>query len=167
MKKHSLFMYIIFIIFLIYSIFISSTNLNISSNFIYPTNFKSISSYFGNRVLYGLSNFHNGVDFLAPENSPIYAVASGNVVFASFMQDGFGNTIIIDHNNGYKSMYCHTSENFIVKVGDYVSSNNLIGYVGPKYLSNGIQNGNTTGPHLHFSILYNNTYIDPLTILLE
>ncbi len=167
MKKYILFMYIAFVILFVYSLFCFSNNQNTDLIFIFPTQYKSISSYFGNRKLYGAPNFHNGVDFLAPQDSPIYATSAGNIIFASFMQDGFGNTIIIDHGNGYKSMYCHVSENFIVGVGDYVSSNDLIGYVGPKYLSNGIQNGNTTGPHLHFSILYNNSYIDPFTILSE
>ncbi len=112
-----------------------------------------------------MSNYHNGIDFLAPLGSNIYACESGIVEYASFLHDGFGNTIIISHDLEYTSMYCHISETFLVNVGDYVQKGDLIGYVGPKYLSNGIQNGNTTGPHLHFSILHNGSYIDPLSII--
>lgn len=157
MKKYVLLFILASIIYYIY--FKSSITEN---NFIYPTKYTAISSYYGYRELYG---YHNGIDFLAPEGSEIYASCSGYVEYASFLESGYGNTIIISHDSGIKTLYCHISETFIVKVGDYVSQGSIIAYVGPKYLSNGKMNGNTTGPHLHFSIFRDNTSINPLEIL--
>ena len=162
MKKYILFF--IFYLFL-FSICINNNISYIDDNFIYPTTYTQISSYYGNRILYGNYNFHNGIDFLAPEGSEILATNSGYIKYASFLENGYGNTIIISHNSNLKSLYCHTSENYIVKVGDFVNKGDIIGFVGPKYLSNGNLNGNTTGPHLHFSIFKDNTTIDPFSIL--
>lgn len=162
MKKYILF----FILYLfLFSICINNNNSYIDDNFIYPTTYTQISSYYGNRILYGNYNFHNGIDFLAPEGSEILATNSGYIEYASFLENGYGNTIIISHNSNLKSLYCHTSENYIVKVGDFVNKGDIIGFVGPKYLSNGNLNGNTTGPHLHFSIFKDNTTIDPFSII--
>lgn len=125
----------------------------------------SISSNYGERYLYGCKNFHNGIDFLAPQNSQIYASSDGYILYASFLESGYGNTIIISHSNNYKTLYCHLSENFIVAPGQFVKQGEIIGYVGPKILSNGLQNGNTTGPHLHFSIFKDNLTVNPLNLL--
>lgn len=162
MRKYILFF--IFYLFL-FSICINNNISYIDDNFIYPTTYTQISSYYGNRILYGNYNFHNGIDFLAPEGSEILATNSGYIEYASFLENGYGNTIIISHNSNLKSLYCHTSENYIVKVGDFVNKGDIIGFVGPKYLSNGNLNGNTTGPHLHFSIFKDNTTIDPFSII--
>lgn len=145
--------------------FSSSYNYCSDNSFIYPTKYTDISSNYGNRILYGSSNFHNGIDFLAPEGSEIYASCSGYVEYASFLESGYGNTIILSHNSGIKTLYCHVSETFIVSVGEYVNKGDIIGYVGPKYLSSGILNGNTTGPHLHFSIFENNIAVNPLNYI--
>lgn len=162
MKKYILF----FILYLfLFSICINNNISYIDDNFIYPTTYTQISSYYGNTILYGNYNFHNGIDFLAPEGSEILATNSGYIEYASFLESGYGNTIIISHNSNLKSLYCHTSENYIVKVGDFVNKGDIISFVGPKYLSNGNLNGNTTGPHLHFSIFKDNTTIDPFSIL--
>ena len=162
MRKYILF----FILYLfLFSICINNNISYIDDNFIYPTTYTQISSYYGNRILYGNYNFHNGIDFLAPEGSEILATNSGYIEYASFLENGYGNTIIISHNSNLKSLYCHTSENYVVKVGDFVNKGDIIGFVGPKYLSNGNLNGNTTGPHLHFSIFKDNTTIDPFSII--
>ena len=150
------------VIFILFNNFNSITN---DSKYVYPTSYTSISSHYGNRELYGNMNFHTGIDFLAPMNTEVLASNCGYVEFASFSSDGFGNTIIISHDNNIKTLYSHLSENFIVQVGQYVSTGEVIGYIGPKYLSNGILNGNTTGPQLHFSIFVNANHINPLEIL--
>lgn len=153
-----------FILFLFLLVLISSES-SYNSNYYYPTDYyKYISSYFGYREIFGTSNFHTGVDFLAPEASPVRACRSGVVKYRGFL-NGYGNCIIILHDNGYKSLYAHLSENFIINIGDYVNSNQIISNVGPYILSSGIKNGNTTGPHLHFE-LYNEKgdLIDPLSI---
>lgn len=162
MKKYILFF--IFYLFL-FSICINNNISYIDDNFIYPTTYTQISSYYGNRILYGNYNFHNGIDFLAPEGSEILATNSGYIEYASFLENGYGNTIIISHNSNLKSLYCHTSENYVVKVGDFVNKGDIIGFVGPKYLSNGNLNGNTTGPQLHLSRCKDNTTIDPFSII--
>ena len=164
MKK--LFLTIILIaiaIFMTYSVYI--IGVFSSKELSYPTEYTSVSSYYGFRILYGQSNFHNGVDFLAPQGSNIYAAESGIVDYAGFMNDGSGNTISIFHDSGISTMYCHTDETFLVNVGDYVEKGQLIGYVGPQYLSSGIMNGNTTGPHLHFIVLKDGYTINPLTMI--
>ena len=152
---------ILFITILLFSNSIENTN----DTYQYPTEYTSISSNYGYRELYGASNFHNGIDFLAPQCSEVYASNSGYVSYASFLEDGFGNTVILTHNNNIKTMYCHLDENFVVSVGQNVSKGDVIGNVGPRYLSNGIMNGNTTGPHLHFTVYKNNTIINPLELL--
>ncbi|MCX8074422.1 MAG: M23 family metallopeptidase [Clostridia bacterium] len=128
---------------------------------------KTVSSYFGYRDLLGKTNFHNGIDFPLKEGTSVFASNSGVVVYGGF-NTSYGNCIIILHNNGYKSLYGHLSENFVVKNGDYIYAKQLIGFVGPKMLSNNILNGVTTGPHLHFSIFNNlGKHIDPFEVNLK
>lgn len=102
----------------------------------------------------GKQNFHDGLDIPAPFGTSIYAADDGVIINSSFIR-GYGNCIIILHNDGKKTLYGHLSENFIIKKGDYVKKSQHIGYVGPKFLSNGSLNGYTTGTHLHFSIFSN------------
>lgn len=154
-----------FIILHIIVIFISFYTRKSFYSFIYPTAYTNISSEYGNRILYDNANFHNGIDFLAPLGSEVIASSSGYISYASFMENGYGNTVIINHSNNIKTLYCHLSENFIVKIGQFVNAGDTIAYVGPKILSNGVLNGNTTGPHLHFSIFKNNSTINPLELL--
>ena len=161
--------YISYIIFSLVISFIFSLKVNNSSSsyntFIYPTKYTDISSYFGYRELFGKTNYHDGTDFLAPQGSEIYAINSGIITYAGFL-NGYGNCIIILHNNGMKSLYGHMSDNYTVKLGDNILRGNIIGYVGPKYLADGRLNGNTTGPHLHLTIYdKNGTRINPLDII--
>ncbi len=123
-----------------------------------------ISSHYGYRYLYGTLNFHTGVDFPVVQNTSVHSFSSGIVKYANFL-NGYGNCIIITHENNYRSLYAHLSENYIVHVGQYVHANEIIGYVGPVILSSGIRNGNTTGVHLHFE-LYSEKgdLIDPLSL---
>ena len=112
-------------------------------------------------------NFHSGIDFPVPEESPVYSTSNGIVISASFI-NGYGNSVIIEHFDGSKALYAHLSETYIVKIGQTVSQGEKIAMVGPKYLSNGVLNGLTTGPHLHFTIYdkYGNL-IDPLSLNLK
>ncbi len=158
--------YLIIIIFSLTLTLTSSiynSNTNSSNTLVYPTTYTNISSYYGYRELYGKQNFHNGVDFLAPQGSKIYSIASGVITYVGFL-NGYGNSVIILHNNNTKSLYGHMANNFQVKVGEHVYQSTLIGYVGPKYLENGKLNGNTTGPHLHLSIFnQDGNTIDPFS----
>ena len=159
MFKKYLFFLLLFLVFISFN-----SNFSSSNTFYYPTDYLTITSQYGNREVYGVKNFHNGTDFGAPQGSKVYSISSGLVTFVGFL-NGYGNSVIIQHNNGIKSLYSHLSENFIVSVGDNVSSHEFIAYVGPKYLSNGILNGFTTGPHLHLTIFNtDNSTINPLTL---
>ncbi len=155
-----------FLVFFI-SIYILIHSSNISSNnpiYNYPCKTKYITSYYGYRELYGKLNFHNGVDFGEAQNNNVYSISSGIVQHVGFL-NGYGNSVTILHQNGYKSLYAHLSEDFLVNIGDYVTSNQIIGKVGPKYLTDGRLNGYTTGPHLHLTVFNEKgKTIDPLTL---
>ncbi len=123
--------------------------------------------------LLGASSYHSGLDIGAPEGSKLIAITSGKITFASFLGGG-GYTITLTSGN-IKFTYCHVSPNYIVKVGDFVTQGQIIGYVGPKnvYGVKGNQyfdengnptNGATTGPHLHFGVRVDGEYIDPLSL---
>ena len=164
------FYFVLLIFFLIISFIFSSNHINSNNNVMYyPTNnFTTISSPYGYRQLWGKTNFHNGIDFPMPQGSNVYSTMNGTIIYAQFNNVGYGKCIIILHNNGLKSLYGHLSENYIVRVGQTVYSHQLIGYVGPKILSNGKLNGNTTGCHLHFTIFdRNGKTVDPLSFDLQ
>lgn len=123
--------------------------------------------------LAGASSYHSGLDIGAPEGTKLVAITSGEITFASFLGGG-GYTITLTSGN-LKFTYCHVSPNYIVKVGDFVTQGQIIGYVGPKnvYGVKGNQyfdengnptNGATTGPHLHFGVRVDGEYIDPLSL---
>jgi murein DD-endopeptidase MepM/ murein hydrolase activator NlpD len=124
----------------------------------------TISSVFGYRVhpVLGRTLAHNGIDMAAPLGTPIYSAGTGTVLFSG-PASGFGNWIVIQHDNGLFSIYGHmSSETLYVKQGQRVQQGQLISAVGNQ--------GRSTGPHLHLSIAnaYNGSsfsYIDPLTVL--
>ncbi|MBQ7703277.1 MAG: peptidoglycan DD-metalloendopeptidase family protein [Firmicutes bacterium] len=94
---------------------------------------------------------HEGIDMSGPSGTPIYAADGGIVVTAGWYQ-GYGLAVIVDHQNGYKSLYGHCSS-LLVSVGDGVYQGQHIANVG--------STGNSTGPHLHFEIWVNGTKVDP------
>jgi murein DD-endopeptidase MepM/ murein hydrolase activator NlpD len=124
---------------------------------LWPTTSNLITSYFGYRVhpIYGTTRFHSGIDIGAPYGAPIYAAEAGRVILASYY-DGYGNCIIIDHGDGISTLYAHCSS-IIVKVGQYVSKGQIIGYVG--------STGNSTGPHLHFEVRIKGNPVNPFNYL--
>ena len=95
---------------------------------------------------------HSGVDLAVPEGTPIRASDNGKVILAENSGDGYGNYIILDHGNGFKTLYGHNSA-LCVSVGDIVSQGDLIAYSG--------STGNSTGPHLHFEIHLDDEKVDP------
>jgi len=130
----------------------------VGGNFSYPIpSNKSISSYFGWR--FNGSDYHTGIDFPAPCNTPIRATNSGTVSFVktTYIQGkGYGKYLIIDHGGGYTSLYGHCNK-IAVSVGDFVSKGSVIAYVGTT--------GWSTGYHLHFEIRENGTAKNPLNYL--
>jgi Membrane proteins related to metalloendopeptidases len=110
--------------------------------FSWPTTSRRTSAEFGVDYLWGASRWHAGLDINQGANAPIYAVDNGVIITNDF-SSGYGNYIIVDHNNGYWSLYAHLSSSN-VRVGQIVRQGEEIGYMGSTGLS--------TGVHLHLEI---------------
>jgi len=125
-----------------------------------PLDGARISSNFGMRKhpISGFNKMHKGVDFAAPTGTPIYAGGNGTIEYVG-RNGGYGKYIRIRHNNGYKTAYAHLS-NYKkgISKGVRVNQGEVIGYVG--------STGNSTGPHLHYEIIYQNKQINPLKLKL-
>ncbi|MCF6205493.1 MAG: peptidoglycan DD-metalloendopeptidase family protein [Sulfurovum sp.] len=98
---------------------------------------------------------HHGTDFGARRGTPLLAVNDGKVIFAGWM-GGYGRVVKIKHAGGYISLYAHQSR-IRVKRGQHVTRGQIIGYVG--------SSGRSTGPHLHFGLMKNGRWIDPMKVL--
>jgi murein DD-endopeptidase MepM/ murein hydrolase activator NlpD len=109
-----------------------------------PVNGGYYSSNYGYRLdpISGHSEFHTGVDIVAPVGTQVMAAAGGVVSASTFMPE-YGNVVDVDHDNGLTSRYAHLSKR-LVKAGDVVMKGQLIALVG--------NTGRTTGPHLHFEV---------------
>ena len=99
---------------------------------------------------------HKGLDIAAPEGTEIYAAAEGQVVSAGWNSGGYGNVVMIEHPDGYATVYGHMISVIAVE-GDYVQKGQLIGYVG--------NTGNSFGNHCHFEVRYQGICYDPATFL--
>ncbi len=100
--------------------------------------------------------FHYGIDFDAKFGTDVIATAGGKVIKSEWDDKGYGNLILIDHGDGYQSVYAHLKD-FAVKNGDSVTKGQIIGHVGSSGLS--------TKPHLHFEIRVKGESVNPLTVL--
>jgi murein DD-endopeptidase MepM/ murein hydrolase activator NlpD len=114
-----------------------------------------VSSKFGWRrdPLTGEATFHNGVDIAVAYGRDVKAAAGGVVSFAG-VQHGYGNTLVIDHEDGRQTRYAHLSQE-LVRVGDVVREGQIVAKSG--------NSGRSTGPHLHFEMLVNGRPVDPVT----
>ncbi|HNR15046.1 MAG TPA: M23 family metallopeptidase [Chitinophagaceae bacterium] len=114
-----------------------------------------IASGFGYRIdpVYKTTKFHAGLDFSAPQGTPIYATADGTVTTAGNTGNGYGNYVVINHGYGYETLYGH-----MVRVkarnGQAVKRGEVIGWVG--------STGKSTGPHCHYEVHKNGQKIDPI-----
>ncbi|MET0392435.1 MAG: M23 family metallopeptidase [Chitinophagaceae bacterium] len=114
-----------------------------------------IASGFGYRIdpIYKTTKMHAGIDFTAPQGTPIYATADGTVTTAGNTGNGFGNHVIIRHGYGYETLYGH-----MVRVkarnGQQVKRGEVIGWVG--------SSGKSTGPHCHYEVHKGETKLDPV-----
>lgn len=95
---------------------------------------------------------HPGIDIAGNEGAPIYAVDNGVVVYAGWNNWGYGNVIVINHGNGWQTLYAHLSA-YVVSCGQFVYQGNSIGAIGTT--------GNSDGPHLHFEMMYNAVRVNP------
>jgi murein DD-endopeptidase MepM/ murein hydrolase activator NlpD len=114
-----------------------------------------IASGFGYRIdpIYKTPKLHQGLDFTAPQGTPIYATANGRVSHAGNKGSGYGNHVIIDHGYGYQTLYGHMVR-VKVSAGKSVKRGEVIGWVG--------NTGKSTGPHCHYEVIKFNQRIDPV-----
>lgn len=115
-----------------------------------------ISSYYGSRYIFGGYSFHSGLDIAAVYGTSIFASDGGRVVWAGDRGNGFGIYVLIDHENGYQTIYAHCSS-LCVSAGERVYQGQLIAKVG--------STGRSTGPHCHFQVERYGSTINPLTVL--
>lgn len=122
-----------------------------------PASMEFISSGFGYRAdpFTGGAAFHAGLDFKGPIGAPIYAAAAGTIRFVG-VQQGYGNTVEIDHGNGLMTRYAHMS-GFRATPGQRVEAGQVIGLIG--------NTGRSTGPHLHFEVRINDRAVNPRPFL--
>lgn len=116
---------------------------------------KRLSSYYGYRPdpIYKVRKFHKGVDFSAPQGTPVFATGDGVVKNIKRSHRGYGNTIEIDHGYGYTTFYAHL-KSFKVKKGQKVKRGEIIGAVG--------NTGKSTAPHLHYEVRKNGHTVNPI-----
>ncbi|MDR2525970.1 MAG: M23 family metallopeptidase [Oscillospiraceae bacterium] len=103
-----------------------------------------------------MRKFHNGIDLAAPPGTSILAAADGVVVAANSTDSygsGFGYFVKLTHSNEFTTLYAHCAK-IAVRTGDEVKQGQVIGFVG--------STGNSTGPHLHFSVYKNGMSVDPM-----
>jgi murein DD-endopeptidase MepM/ murein hydrolase activator NlpD len=125
---------------------------------IQPVNNKDlnrIASGFGYRIdpVYKTVKMHAGLDFAAPQGTPIYATANGSVKMAGNTGNGYGNHVIINHGYGYETLYGHMYK-VTARPGAKIRRGEIIGYVG--------STGKSTGPHLHYEVHKNGKRLDPV-----
>lgn len=118
-----------------------------SGQFIWPVS-GVITQYF--------SWYHPALDIAGPQGDPVSAADSGRVVTVDWMPGGYGNYVIIDHGNGYRTLYAHLFK-VLTSVGENLSRGQELGLRGTT--------GRSTGPHTHFEIFHNGVRINPLTAL--
>ena len=116
-----------------------------------------MSSRFGRRTdpFNGTISWHAGVDFAGKLGSEIISVAAG-VVVESTEKSGYGGTVVINHGNGFRTLYAHNKQN-LVKPGDVVKKGQVIALMG--------STGRSTGPHVHFEVFKYGRRVDPATYI--
>jgi len=125
-----------------------------------PLKYRRISSKFTYKRFHPILKryiAHLGIDYAAPRGRKIYATSAGKVIFRG-RKGGYGNTVIIRHSGGYKSLYAHMWKfNSRVKKNTWVKQGTHIGYVGTS--------GRSTGPHLHFGLYKNGRAVNPARVM--
>lgn len=126
-----------------------------ASGWVTPCSYIMITSPYGYRthpITGEVSSFHNGVDLANDEGTPIYAAKSGVVTEATY-SGVYGYYVTINHGDGFSTLYGHMT-GYVVYAGQAVSAGELIGYMG--------STGWSTGPHLHFTIYYDGSTVNPM-----
>ena len=104
----------------------------------------------------GYTALHLGVDLAAAMGQPVFAADSGVVTFAGWSNWGYGNMVMLDHGNGWTTLYSHFSQ-WNVSCGQSVNKGQIVGLAG--------STGNSTGPHLHFEMNYQGSRPNPFSYL--
>lgn len=114
-----------------------------------------LASGFGHRIdpIYKTVKMHAGLDFAAPQGTPIYATADGTVSTAGNTNNGYGNHVVINHSYGYETLYGHMVR-VKARAGQSVKRGEVIGWVG--------STGKSTGPHCHYEVHKNGQKINPI-----
>ena len=114
-----------------------------------------VASGYGYRIdpVYKTVKFHAGLDFSAPQGTPIYATADGRVKTAGNLGNGYGNHVVINHGFGYETLYGHMVR-IKARVGQVIKRGEVIGWVG--------STGKSTGPHLHYEVHKGGRTLDPI-----
>jgi murein DD-endopeptidase MepM/ murein hydrolase activator NlpD len=115
--------------------------------FVWPANSHAVTGFD-----WSPDSNHSGIDISGSLNNPVYAADNGVVVYSGWNDWGYGNVVVINHGNGWQTLYAHL--NVIgVNCGDSVFQGGQIGAIG--------STGNSTGPHLHFEMMYNGVKVNP------
>ncbi len=114
-----------------------------------------IASGYGMRIdpVYGTPKMHKGLDFTAPQGTPIYATGDGVVSESGYSEGGYGNHVVINHGYKYETLYGHMVR-VKVRNGQKVKRGEVIGWVG--------STGKSTGPHCHYEVHINDDAVDPV-----
>ena len=118
----------------------------------WPVEAGIISSEYGQRW----GKMHKGIDIAADTGEPVYAIADADVIYAGDGLRGYGNVVILRHDQQMTSLYAHNSE-LKVHQGDHVTQGTVISLLG--------STGHSTGPHVHFEIREGDAAVDPITLL--
>lgn len=113
-----------------------------------------VSSTFGYRTdpINGGSKMHTGFDFSCKQGNPVYATGDGVVETVKYELFGYGNSVLIDHGFGYKTRYAHLKASYVTE-GMKIKRGECIGESG--------NSGRSTGPHLHYEVMYRGKYVNP------
>lgn len=126
-----------------------------TKNYAWPTTTSSISDGYGWRICpFHGREFHDGLDITASTGCPIYAIADAMVTRAEWY-GGYGNCVVITCGNGISALYGHLSK-ISCRAGQFVTRGTILGYTG--------STGNSTGPHLHFTVFKNGSAINPYSL---
>jgi murein DD-endopeptidase MepM/ murein hydrolase activator NlpD len=136
-------------------LFAQSASFNSVENMVKNKDLNRLASGFGYRIdpVYKTTKFHAGLDFAAPQGSPVYATADGVVQLSGNTGNGYGNHVVINHGFSYETLYGHLVR-VKVRSGQRVRRGEVIGWVG--------STGKSTGPHLHYEVHKNGRDINPI-----
>ncbi len=115
--------------------------------FIWPSNDHTVGGF-----NYSPATNHSGIDINGETGDPIYSVDNGVIVYAGWNNWGYGNMVVVNHGNGWQTLYAHMSA-YNVYCGQNVFQGSVIGAIG--------STGNSTGSHLHYEMMYNGTKVNP------